>query len=342
MPYCRETAACFAAGRVCKMLRLGIIGSGSITDLMRKGLEQCDGWQAAVCYSRTREQAEINAEKWKAPQAENNWEAFCAADMDAVYVASPNVKHFEQTRDLLLNGKHVLLEKPACLNESELTELIRIAKEKQLVLMEAMRPMHVPYLDRILRAITAIGPVRYASLPYCQYSSRYDNFKKGIIENAFKPEMGGGALMDIGVYPVSWAEYLFGMPLELQAQTVFLPGSIDGVTTLNCRYEGMLVQISCSKVHQAYRPCVIEGEKGYIELSPFPLPREMRIVLRNGETTAEALPLPEADMCCEAADFIAMCNGEKDCGEYLTHSMNVCRMLDEARRQTGIDFTGEH
>ncbi len=324
------------------MIRLAFVGSSFIADRLMNGLKRVEGWQLTACYSRDAARAAENAQRWGAKHSFGDWEAFCRSDCyDAAYVATPNTRHFDQTRDLLCSGKHVLLEKPATLTAEEFQTLMTLAGEHGVCLMEAMRPMHLPDLPQIEAAMERLGVIRYADFPYCQYSSRYDKYRIGIVENAFKPELAGGALMDIGCYAVSWMERLLGMPERLQAETVYLPGGIDAVTTLMAVYADCIAVVSGSKVHQSSRPCVIEGEKGTLTLLPFPMPNKLRLELRDG--TVEELPLRccEADMCYEAADFLSLCRGERDGTDDLNHTLNVMRLMDEVRWQTGIDFTRE-
>ncbi|MCQ2453160.1 MAG: Gfo/Idh/MocA family oxidoreductase [Clostridia bacterium] len=324
------------------MIRLAFVGSSFIADRLMNGLKLVEGWQLTACYSRDAVRAAENAVRWGAEHSYGDWEAFCKADCyDAAYVATPNICHFEQTRDLLCSGKHVLLEKPATLTAAEFAELMKTAEQHGVCLMEAMRPMHLPDLPLIEAAMERLGVIRYADFPYCQYSSRYDKYRVGIVENAFKPELAGGALMDIGCYAVSWMERLLGMPKTLRADTIYLPGGIDAVTTLMAAYENCIAVVSGSKVHQSIRPCVIEGEKGTLTLSPFPMPNKMRLELRDGTVEEQPIRCCAADMCYEAEDFLALCRGERDGADDLRHSLHVMRLMDEARRQTGIDFTRE-
>lgn len=90
--------------------------------------------------------------------------------------------------------------------------MIQAAKENQVVFMEAMKSVHTPGFKAMKEHLPKLGTVRRATIQYCQYSSRYDKFKNGIIENAFKPELSNGAIMDIGVYCVHFLAALFGMP----------------------------------------------------------------------------------------------------------------------------------
>ena len=110
-------------------------------------------------------------------------------------------------------GKHVLCEKPVCSNREELDILTQAAKEQGVVFMEAMKNVHSPGFYAMMDNLHKIGTIRRATIQYCQYSSRYDKFKNGIIENAFNPKLSNGALMDIGSYCIHFLASLFGKPI---------------------------------------------------------------------------------------------------------------------------------
>ena len=185
------------------MIRCATIGTNFVADWFMKAVQACDGITCSLVYSRNRETAEAFCGKHGAGRwCTDLMEVAEAEDVDAVYIASPNSLHYEQAALMLSHGKHVLCEKTITSNEAELKELIRIAGENRAVLMEAMRSVHEEGFLRLREVLPMVGTIRRASFQYAKYSSRYDKFKEGIIENAFNPEFSNGALMDIGVYCV--------------------------------------------------------------------------------------------------------------------------------------------
>ena len=320
-------------------MELALIGSGFIVDSFVAAAGNVSGVHLHTAVSRSRAQAEENRRRWSTQEAREGLDGMLAdGRVDAVYIATPNAVHAEQIEACLCAGKHVLCEKPVVPDAGTFMRLQALAREKGLVLMEAMRPVHFPFIDRIREKIEAIGPVRFAEFPYCQYSSRYDRFRAGIVENAFRPELCNGALMDIGVYCAAWMELLFGLPQEIEAQAVFLPGSIDAVGSALCRYAGMTAALVYSKVHDGGRVAVIEGERGRLCLEIFPMVDRMTLRFRGGD--GEVLPLvrEELDMAHELRDFIRCCDAPKTAGSWNAHTLNVLRIMDRIRTAAGIDF----
>lgn len=314
-------------------MKFAIIGSNFIVDLFMQSAQGCPDFTPQVTYSRTRAQAEANAARWGAARAVWDWQALLdAPDVQAVYVASPNLCHKQQTLDLLNAGKHVLCEKPLTLTRADAKELYAAADRRGLALMEAMRPAHLPCLDRVRQAMVQVGPIRRADFIYCQYSSRYDKFKRGIVENAFDPSMGGGALRDIGVYPLAWMELLFGAPAVVQAVGYTLPGPIDAVGSAVALYDGLTATAGWSKVHDGRNAARLEGERGIVELTPFPLPNRMTVAPRGGTPETVPLETDALDMRYELEDFIRLCAAPSN-DPWRVHTLQVLTMMEQIRAQ---------
>ncbi len=318
-------------------MNFGIIGSNVIVDKFIKAAQAHPEFVVECCYSRTEQQALLNKEKYKANSHTNDIVSLAQnPNVDAVYIASPNKHHAGQIELMLNNGKHVLCEKPITSDAKDFAKLIKLAQAKNLKLMEAMRPLHLPIFDVLRDAIAQIGPLRYAQFSYCQYSSRYDKFKNGIIENAFNPTLHNGALLDIGVYCIAWAERLFGIPRNIQAYGSFLHQSIDANGTIIMDYGDMQAVATYSKVNDMDTPCIIAGENGQIDLYPFPIPRQMSLKLRGQSPIITDLNVAEYDMFHELDAFINMdMEGIKT---YQQHSLNTLYIMDKVRQLIGIDF----
>ena len=231
------------------MIRCATIGTNFVADWFMKAVQACDGITCSLIYSRNRETAEAFCGKHGAGRwCTDLMEVAEAEDVDAVYIASPNSLHYEQAALMLSHGKHVLCEKTITSNEAELKELIRIAGENRAVLMEAMRSVHEEGFLRLREVLPMVGTIRRASFQYAKYSSRYDKFKEGIVENAFNPEFSNGALMDIGVYCVHPLVRLFGMPKKIIADSLLLSNGVEGAGTILASYDGMQAELLYSKI----------------------------------------------------------------------------------------------
>lgn len=170
------------------MIRFGMIGTGKIAQKFWQANRYGKDFELTAVYSRTLERArEFGFQKGRS-QYFDDLEAFANSDcIDAVYVASPNCCHHDQVMTLLKAGKHVLCEKPMASNLKEAEEMFSEAEKQNLILLEGMRSIYAPSFEKMLPYMESLGKIRRATLQYCQYSSRYDNYKRGIIENAFKP-----------------------------------------------------------------------------------------------------------------------------------------------------------
>lgn len=306
-----------------------IIGSNFIVDKFLEAAVQAQGFCLHTTYSRSREQALRNQQKWGALSATD--ELLAAAKdpaIDCAYIASPNLCHFSQAKLLLEHGKHVLCEKPICLSAAELSALLAIARAKGVVLLEAMRPLFLPHLPQIRAQLAALGRIRYAEFCYCQYSSRYDRFQQGIVENAFKKELGNGALRDIGIYCLSVMEYLLGSPLSMHYAQRELPQSIDVTGLVTARYAEFDAVCRFSKVHDSHRGAIIEGEQGTLELLGFPICKGFALRLRHQQERQHAFAMYDNDMRYEIEAFLQMCCGEADAESYQQHSLACMGMLD--------------
>lgn len=263
-------------------MRYGIIGSNFITDTFLDALVRCGGTVGAY-YSRDLARAQERAAAYGA-KAFDDLEAFAADDSyDIGYVASPNSLHAEQSILLLQHGKHVLCEKPIARNLPELRRMYEAADQAGRVLLDAMRPVFHPGMDMIRREMATLGTIRRVNFHYHQTSSRYEKLKAGIVENAFRPEMGGGALMDIGVYCASLLIDLFGPPHAIDSRQIQLHTGVDGQGVIIAQYPDMLAELSYSKICTSYEPSCIQGEAGTILLPHVASADRITVMTKDGE-----------------------------------------------------------
>ena len=199
-----------------KELCLGTIGSGSIVHTILDQVKVTEGIRLTAVYSRTEEKGRLLAAEYGADRVYTELDAFLAdEEMNTVYIASPNLLHYEQTKKALLAGKHVICEKPFCTKAEQARELTALAKEKKLFLADAVPTAFLPNLEVLKRELPKVGKVKLVLGNYSQYSSRYDLVLKGeTTPNVFNPEYGGGCLMDINFYNVYLNAALFGKPLS--------------------------------------------------------------------------------------------------------------------------------
>lgn len=322
------------------MIKLGMIGSNFVSDWLCESVNRVDGIVNHALYSRTAERGNEFAAKHGIPHVYTDLEAFFSSDIDAVYIASPNSCHYSQTMAALDHGKHVLCEKPIATDSRDLSEMIAKAKEKGVVLLEAMRPAFDPAFDAVKEALPSLGTVRYARFEYCQYSSRYDKFKNGEIMNAFNPKLGNAALMDIGVYALHTCIMLFGLPdLDgISAKSVMLSNGFEGMGTVLLPYGDFNAEILYSKIADSVQPSVILGESGGMMIDRLSVPAEVTLRLRGKDSKVLPFESRESNMDFETEEFVRLIRtGEVEHG-YMRHSVNTLAVMDKIRALAGIRF----
>jgi predicted dehydrogenase len=221
--------------------------------------------------------------------------------------------------------------------------MIDAAKRNQVILMEAMRSTQTPNFKAVKNHLHRIGKVRRYCGIFCQYSSRYDAYKEGVILNAFKPELSNGSLMDIGVYCIHPMISLFGKPLGIKANAIMLESGVDGEGCLVCTYEEMEGIAIFSKITNSRLPSEIQGEEGNILIEHMVDFDRVKIVFRDG-TEEEISHIQRKDtMYYEINEFINLViKRDFETQDYLLRiSQEVMECMDEARRQIGLVFLAD-
>lgn len=323
-------------------IKMGVIGSNFVSDWMCESIAESDGIEVAAVYSRTLEKGREFAEKHSIPEIYTDIDKFMASEIDGVYIASPNFLHYPYAKKAVLNGKHVLLEKPVCLNEQQFSSLMKLADENHVIVMEAMRPVHDTALSVIKENLKKVVTVRRSMFDFCQYSSRYDRFRAGEIMNAFNPSLGNAALMDIGVYAVSVCAALYGMPEEIYAKSVILPNGMEGMGTAVLQYQTHQAEIVYSKITESATPSYITGEDGSIIIGKLSTFDKLSLKKRGSEAVQITPERPDNNMIFEISDFVSCINGRMSAECFTQISFITLRIMDEIRRQTNISFPTEN
>ena len=324
-----------------KMVRFGFIGTGKIAESFYQANRFINGFALTAVYSRTLEKAKEFGQRKGVLAYYNDLEAFAKSDaFDAVYIASPNCCHHDQAIRMMRAGKHVLCEKPMASNYAEAEEMFQVAKEEGVILMEGMRSIYTPGFQKMTEYMETLGKIRRATIQYCQYSSRYDNYKRGIVENAFKPELSNGALMDIGVYTVACMIRLFGAPKSIKAAGVRLSNGVDGEGTILMEYEDMIGEAIYSKITNAAMPSQILGEEGVMQVTEMENVKDLHI---KRKTVAQTIHFEQSDniLNYETAAFIKMVKTGTGWETARDITLETMKVLDEARRQMGIVFPAD-
>lgn len=327
-------------------MNFGIVGTNFISDWFVNAGRHCEGFCVQAVYSRTMEKGRTFADKHGIPDCYDSLEALASADnVDAVYIASPTACHAAQSIQMLNAGKHVLCEKPVASNEKELRAMLAAAKEHGVVFMEAMKLVINPAFDAIMEKLPKIGKIRRVTFQMCQYSSRYDKFKNGIIENAFRPELSNGSLMDIGVYCVHPMVKILGKPDRVMASCVKLHNGVDGMGTILASYDeqGAQAELIYSKITDSPVPSQIQGEDGTMYMESLPILTKVWIRYRDKsrEDISFELEDPGNNMNYEIAEFMRIAEANGSAETHNQYSVWEMQVMDEARRQMGIVFPAD-
>lgn len=327
------------------MIRFGVIGTNWITERLLEAANDVEDFKLTAVYSRTISRAEEFASKYGVTKIFTNLKEMAVSqEIDAVYIATPNSYHAEQAILFLQNGKHVLCEKPLAVNATEVARMIQAAKDHNALLMEAMKSTLLPNFKVIQDNLHKIGPIRRYFASYCQYSSRYDKYKEGIVLNAFNPEFANGSLMDLGVYCLYPLITLFGEPKEVKATGIMLDSGVDGEGSVILKYDDKDAIVMYSKITNSYLPSEIQGEKGSIMIDKIHTAEKVEIHYTDG--TVEQLTVDQSHpaMYYEVKEFIELINRgktESDTNSY-KNSYTTIQVLDKVRDEIGLVYQSDH
>lgn len=336
-----------------KKVRFGVVGTNKITDWLLAGAFQDKRFELAAVCSRTQERADEFAAKYHVKHTFTSIEVMAQSDVvDAVYIATPNCTHAEIAITCMNQGKHVLCEKPMASNAKEVKQMVETAKRNGVLLMEAMIATMNPNFSIVQEMLPKLGTIRRYFASYCQYSSRYDKFKEGIVLNAFQPELSNGAMMDIGVYTIYPLIALFGKPLEINAQGVMLSSGTDGQGVVNLRYDGMNATVLYSKIANSYLPTEIEGEDGNLVLDEIHTIRKVTYIPRpaamsgrgpKAEPQEVGVKAEHDDYFYEMEEFINLIEQGKLESKINSHAVSLAtiEVIDEVRKQLGVVFPAD-
>lgn len=324
-------------------IRFGIIGTNVITGRFLTGAGLCPEFELTAVYSRTFETGKAFADKYGVSLVFTGFEAM-AEVIDAVYIASPNSCHCSQALFFLNRGIHVLCEKPLASNYEEACRMVEAARRNKVVLMEAMVTTLHPNFRRLKENLSKAGKVRMYFSSYCQYSSRYDKYKRGILENAFRPEFSNGALMDIGIYTIYPMVALFGKPESVKAMGYLLESGVDGEGTALFEYKGgMHATVIYSKISSSALGTEVQGEAGTLCLDRINTPG--RLVFRRADGGEEDLTAEYGgdNYFYEAKAFIELILAGKTEHAFNSHcnSLTVMEIMDEIRSQIGLSYPAD-
>lgn len=321
-------------------MNLCAIGTGAITKSMLAEFQRSDVLHVTSIYSRKEETGRAMAAQFGLERVYTDFDAMLADPaIDMVYVASPNSIHYGQTKAALLAGKHVICEKPFAPTVAEADELIALAREKHLLLFEAITTAHHPHYGFVKENLPKLGKLKMVTAVFCQFSSRYPALMAGkpspVLDHAF----AGGALMDINLYNIHFVVGLFGAPKSVR----YFPNCHDtGVDTsgmLVLEYDGFLCQCIGAKDSAARNGVQLIGEDGYMEITPSSSNCQTVELNLRGQDSIK-VHLPENPWYHEVQDLgrLVAAGDYDSCYKALETTHNVVEVLEKARKYAGFNF----
>jgi dihydrodiol dehydrogenase / D-xylose 1-dehydrogenase (NADP) len=324
-----------------KKIGWGFIGAGAIANRVMPGFLQVPDAYLAAVYSRTYERAKEFAEKHNAKVYATAEEMIADENVDIIYVATPHTVHKENTLLALSMGKPVLCEKPMAPNAEWVTEMVNVAREKKVFLMEAMWTRFFPAMEKVRTWLKEgrIGKVQFVTADFGYYEKEDPSM---II---FNPEAAGGSLLDVGIYPLAFALMVFGKkPNRITGLADMTSTGVDAAMGCTLGFEGGGLALLYSAMNaETPQEAEIIGEKGRIVIPQFWSPREAHLYTDGkledsftGDHQGEGYQFEFAAV----QDDIR--NGRLENQQMpLDESIAIAEVMDELRRQWGLVYPFE-
>lgn len=320
-------------------IKWAVLGTGVIANEMAVALQK-SGKKIYAVGNRTHGKAVDFADKYGIQKVYDDFhEMFTDPEVDAIYITTPHNTHIEFMKQALKNGKHLLVEKSITLNSSELSEAVSIARDNNLVLGEAMTIYHMP-IYRKLREILDSGKLGKVNM----ITTNFGSFKEYDMSNRFfNRNLAGGAMLDIGVYALSFIRWFMeSKPDQLLSQVKLAPTGVDEqASLLLTNKEGQMATVALSLHSKQPKRGMISCEKGFIEIMEYPRAWEAKItyvedgsveIIKTGENV-DALKY-------ELDDMEAAIKGDRS-HIYLDYTVDVMDMITEFRKQWGMYYPEE-
>ena len=325
-----------------RKLRWGILATGLIADLFATDLK-AKGLEISAVGSRSLEKAKGFAAHFGIPHAHGSYEELVQdPDVDIIYVATPHPDHARSALMALNAGKHVLVEKSFTLNAREAEAVAALARENNLVVMEAMWTRFLPHMKRIREIIDAgtIGTIRSVHAEHRQA------LPSDPTNRLNAPELGGGALLDLGIYPVSFAHDMLGKPISVQSVARFTPTGVDAEIAIVMKHQNDAISTSVSALDCAgANTATVYGTKARVEIDGiWYTPTSFRVVDYNGEVLeAFSEPVESRGMQFQAFEMEELIRSGKRSSDLmpLDETVAIMHTLDDIRRQIGLVYPGE-
>lgn len=321
-----------------KVINWGIIGCGNIANKFAKDLFTVENATLYAVASRTQEKADAFALEYSAKKAYASYEALAKdKNIDAVYIATPHALHKENTLLCLEHGIAVLCEKPFAMNSNEVNEMITKAKEKNVLLMEALWTYFLPHYQYVLDLVKTetYGKILKLEADFGFYRAFNNNAR------LFNKNLGGGSLLDIGIYPIFSALSTLGMPKNIKADATYFENGADSSCRMTFNYEnGATALLKSTLVEDTPTEASFYCEKGTIKInSMFHAPSTVTIT-SNGKNVTKDFGYNTIGYNYETIHFNELLRQGKTESDVMTFdfSKNLIKLLDDVRSIINLHY----
>ena len=320
----------------------GILGPGGIARAFAKDLQLLEGHEVAAVGSRTLINAQEFAKSFGGTAYGSYEELVADPAVDAIYVATPHPAHKENVVLALSAGKPVLCEKPFAVNAKEAQEMVAAAQKKNIALMEAMWARFLPHYAQV-REIIASGVLGTILTVQADHGQRLADRN---IPRLVEPSLAGGALLDLGIYPVSFAHMVLGNPSKITASGVLTDKGVDAQTSMIFDYSsGAQAILNTTMIEQTPCRAVVAGVNGWLEIDrTFYNPTSMRVTLLDGSVTQYPDTYTGHGLREQAEAFKKLVTSGQTESEILSwkDTVDIMHTLDTVRAQIGLRYPFEN
>lgn len=324
------------------MFSWGIIGPGRIAHMFARSIKEVDSAHIYAVASHNANKAQTFADEFGIENIFGSYEELAACDkIDAIYIATTNPYHHEPAILCLNSKKPVLCEKPLALNSNFAKAMVDTARANNVFFMEGMWTRFLPYVVQVREWLNEgmIGTPRMVKADFCVHGNPDPN------DRWLSIEQGGGALLDLGIYPLSFASMVFGADYEAMSSSGYLTKTgVDEHCAIILKYpEGQIAQVSCSLFSGGPSRALILGTEGYIEVDDFVFSNGARLVRGNtvtnsakfiGNATGFKFQQMEAQKCIEEGKL------QSDVMPW-DESLKIMKIIDRAKAEMGLKYPQE-
>lgn len=325
------------------MVNWGIIGCGVIAHTFAKGLAKLTTGTLTAVASNSQDRADIFASSYQVQTSYNNYQALVNdCNIDAIYIATTHNFHFENAKLCLLHGKHVLCEKPLTINAKQANELIALAKKNNLFLMEAVWTRFLPAINQ-LNEVLATGAIGNLQTVKADFSIT-GNFEP--THRLLNKKLAGGALLDLGIYPITFAHIVFGIhPEKIKSSAVMGETGVDESSFYIFEYpKGKRAILSSSIIDNSPTQAIISGTKGYITIPDFLAAREFTVHIEGQSLETQTFERTDNENFTFEIEHAIDCINNKRLESPifpLVDTLNIMKTMDTLRQQWGLIYADD-